>query len=335
MSSYIELLNEISLEINIFLGLTFFILGFIGNIFNIILFSSLFNIKIFPPIPGRVYLLIVSIANFIFVGYLLLTRILISAFSIPLTNTYDVICKTRFYIGQVTMYTSLYTTCFATIDQYFSTNRSVRIRQLSKMSFAKSIVSISIFIWILINTPILKLYQLYPRANSASTVCTVYSSSWSFYYTYFQSLIFLCIIPMSLFILFSILTYRNIHSSQRINRIISNQMNQLVVLQSTTMFISLFVATIQIIYQNVTANLVKDQLRSAQDNLFNTLANLFTYVHYIGGFYIYFLSSKSFRKKLFDQIFKRNQSIQSNGTRSMWSHKIGQFQKTSGPPMNG
>jgi hypothetical protein len=256
-----------------------------------------FKQKIFPESPGRLYLLTVSIADLVFVGYLLLTRIVISGFLIPVTNTISFICKSRFYIGQICMFTSLYCSCFATIDQYFLSSRSVRIRQLSRLSFARIIVSVSVVIWCLINIPPLFLYNLYPKANGTSTVCTVYSSSWTFYYTYFQSLMFLCVIPLSTFILFGLLTRNNLRSVRQLHRSITRQMTRMVLFQSMTMALSLFIATIQIIYQAVTLNIQKDALRLAQDNMFNTVANLLTYVNYIGGFYIYLFSSKSLKKQ--------------------------------------
>ncbi|CAF4118739.1 unnamed protein product, partial [Rotaria sordida] len=276
MSSYIDLLNTAAQKVNIIVGITFFVLGLVGNSMNILIFSSLLKIQVFPPSPGRLYLLATAIANLVFVGYLLLTRILISGFFIPVTNTINFICKSRFYIGQVCMFTSLFCTSFATIDQYFISNRSVRIRQLSHLSFAKIIILVSVFLWCSINIPVLFLYNVYPRNNGTSTVCTVYSPAWSFYYTYFQSLALLCLVPLSIFIIFGILTRRNLHSVRQFHRSISRQMTKMILLQATTMGLSLFIATVQIIYQSVTMNIQKDALRNAQDNIFNTVANLLT-----------------------------------------------------------
>ena len=72
-----------------------------------------------------------------------------------------------------------------------------------------------------------------------------------------------------------------------------------------TMALSLFIATVQIIYQAVTLNIEKDAIRSAQDNMSNTFANLLTYVNYIGDFYIYLFSSKSLRKSLKNLVINR------------------------------
>ncbi|CAF4103164.1 unnamed protein product [Rotaria sordida] len=317
MSSYIDLLNTAAQKVNIIVGITFFVLGLVGNSMNILIFSSLLKIQVFPPSPGRLYLLATAIANLVFVGYLLLTRILISGFFIPVTNTINFICKSRFYIGQVCMFTSLFCTSFATIDQYFISNRSVRIRQLSHLSFAKIIILVSVFLWCSINIPVLFLYNVYPRNNGTSTVCTVYSPAWSFYYTYFQSLALLCLVPLSIFIIFGILTRRNLHSVRQFHRSISRQMTKMILLQATTMGLSLFIATVQIIYQSVTMNIQKDALRNAQDNIFNTVANLLTYVTYFGDFYIYLCSSKSLRQALKRIIF--NHETTQSITNTMFS----------------
>ena len=180
-----------------------------------------FNIFSFTEkTPGRLYLLTVSIADLVFIGYLLLTRILISGFLIPVTNTVTFVCKSRFYIGQICMFTSLYDNCFAIIDQYFLSSRSVRIRQLSRLSSARITVLVSIIIWCLINIPSLLIYNVYSTANGTSTVCTVYSSSWTFYYTYFQSLLFLCLIPLSTFIIFGYLTRNNLRNVRQMTRMV-------------------------------------------------------------------------------------------------------------------
>lgn len=298
MTSLIESLNIAAKDVNMIVGISFFVFGLIGNSMNILMFSSVLKISVFPTSPSRLYLLITSIANLIFVCYLLLTRILISGFLIPVTNTINFMCKSRFYIGQVCMFTSLFCTCFATIDQYFLSSRSPRIRQWSQILFAKIIIFVSVTLWCSINIPVLFLYNVYPKANGTSTVCTVYSSAWSFYYTYFQSLAFLCLIPLSIFIIFGILTRKNLRSVHQRHQLISRQMTKMILLQATAMALSLFIATVQIIYQSVTMNIPKDALRNAQDNMFNTVANLLTYITYFGDFYIFLFSSKSLRKSL-------------------------------------
>jgi hypothetical protein len=325
MSSYVDLLNKSGQEVNIIVCILFITLGIVGNIFNILIFSSLLKTKIFPLSPVRLYFLTISLSDLIFVGYLLLTRILISGFLIPLTNTNEIICKSRFYIGQVSMYTSLYSTCFATIDQYLISSRSVRIRRLSQISLTKIIIIISILIWCLINIPVLFLYKLYLKSNGSSTVCTVYSSSWTFYYTYFQSLLFLCIIPLTIFIIFNLLRRNNLRLVRQVDRSITRQMNRMIYFQSMTMSISLFISTVQIIYQFLTANIQKDSLRLSQDNIFNTVANLLTYINYIAPFYIYLFSSKSLRKN-FQNLLRNRHQIQSIDIRTNLSRN--QFNKT-------
>ncbi|CAF3875570.1 unnamed protein product [Rotaria sp. Silwood1] len=307
MSSYVELLNKAAQQVNIVVGIVFLVLGVIGNCLNIVMFSSLLNIKLFPSSPSRLYLLTTAIADFIFVAYLLTTRIMISGFFIPLTNTINFICKSRFFIGQVCIYISLFCTCFATIDQYLLSSRSVKVRQLSQLSFARIIVLILIIVSCLINMPELFIYNVYSRGNGTSTICTVYSSSWTFYFTYIQSLVILCLLPLSIFIIFNILTKNNLRSVRQVHQSIADQMTRMVLLRAMTMALSLLVATVQIIYQAVTLNIQKDTLRIAQDNMLNTVANLLTYVNYICGFYIYLYSSKSLRRNFKDILLNHEQ----------------------------
>ncbi|CAF1347414.1 unnamed protein product [Rotaria sordida] len=94
-------------------------------------------------------------------------------------------------------------------------------------------------------------------------------------------------------------------------------MTKMILLQATAMGLSLFIATVQIIYQSVTMNIQKDALRNAQDNIFNTVANLLTYVTYFGDFYIYLYSSKSLRQALKRIIF--NHETTQSITNTMFS----------------
>ncbi|CAF1505217.1 unnamed protein product [Adineta ricciae] len=305
MSSLINVLDKISEQINIILGIAFFVLGMIGNFCNILVFSPILKTKLFPSSPSRLYILIGSIADFIYVLYLLSTRILISAFFIPVTNTSPFMCKTRFYIGQVCTYASLYTTCFATIDQYCLTSRSVKIRQLSRLSLARKILYPLIIFWILINIPELFLYDVYPTANGKSTVCTVYSPIWDFYFTYIQSLILHCIIPLVLLIVFGLLIKHNLSTVRQLHPSIIRQMTRMILFQALAMAISLFVITTNTIYQQVTQNISRDSLRSSQENLFYTIARLFSFVNYMVSFYIYLYSSKSLRKNFKNVLLNR------------------------------
>jgi len=98
----------------------------------------------------------------------------------------------------------------------------------------------------------------------------------------------------------------------------SRQMTRMVLLQSLTMSLSLFIATVQIIYQQITMNISKDSLRTAQDNIFNTVANLLTYVNYFGDFYIYLFSSESLRRNL-KNILMNREKTQSIGTNTRFT----------------
>lgn len=283
MAPTIDLLNEATQKLMIVVGIAMFVFGFVGNCLSVLTFSSVMKIRLFPPTVSRIYLLIAAIADLVFVAYLLSTRVLMTGFI-----------------------------SFAAMDQFCLTSRSARIRRLSQYSRAKKISFSFILLWCLVNTPVLFLYGVYPTAvNSSSTICTVYSNEWAFYYTYIQSLILFCLLPLSLIIIFGFLTRRNILSMHQVHGSISRQLTRMILLQLLVMVLSLGVTTVQIVYQTITLNIEKTALRSAQDGMFNAVANLINYVSYCSGFYIYLYSSKSLRQNLKNLLCnnEQNQSV--------------------------
>jgi hypothetical protein len=89
-------------QINIYGGLYVFCMGMIGNIFNIIIFTSL---KTFRETSAAFYLNITSIVDIFQLIVSLLSRILMAGYNIDRTTTSLFICKTQ----QSTLVTTMLT----------------------------------------------------------------------------------------------------------------------------------------------------------------------------------------------------------------------------------
>ncbi|CAF1402951.1 unnamed protein product [Didymodactylos carnosus] len=82
------------------------------------------------------------------------------------------------------------------------------------------------------------------------------------------------------------------------------QLTQMLLLQLTTIIVSLIPYCAQTTYSAITMNEQKDSLRLAGDTLFVSISNLLFYLAYVTSFYIYVISSKAFRSKLVKRIPK-------------------------------
>jgi len=125
-----DTLNFISQEFHIYFGLFILILGVIGGIFNVLIFTIF---KTFRETTCAFYLTIVSIVN---IGQLLtalLVRVLSDGFYIDIRRT-SWGCKIQVYMATWCTLVSTTTMCLATIDQYISmsTYRHYSNKQLAQ-----------------------------------------------------------------------------------------------------------------------------------------------------------------------------------------------------------
>ncbi|CAF4581966.1 unnamed protein product, partial [Didymodactylos carnosus] len=225
------------------------------------------------------------------------------------TKTNVLICKLRAFVVQVGGLVSLSNVCLATIDQYFVTCRKVRIRRLSNLSTARLVILLTIILWSGHGLPLLLLYNIYPviQQNQTTTVCSHNSTPYTLYNVYFVNLILFGLLPLSIMILFSLMVWKNMQKVGAVSSVhyrYDRQLTQMLLLQVTTIVISLIPYCAQTTYSAITMNEQKDSLHLARDTLFVSISNLLFYLIYVTSFYIYVTSSKAFRSKLVKRISK-------------------------------
>ena len=198
-------LPYIGQQITIYVGFFFLIVGVVGNVINILVFSS---VRAYRTTPCTFYFLCASIYNIIYLSINLTSRIAISGFGIDLTRTSTSWCKIRLFIGVGMILTSLTCSCLATIDQFFSTSKSAHLRRFSNIKWAHRMVIIVTIIWLAHGVPFLCFFNISPVTNS----CTNTNYAYSIYYQIIL-LVYYCVIPVLVMVTFGYLAYRNINQT--------------------------------------------------------------------------------------------------------------------------
>ena len=129
-------------KLMIIIGTTMCILGLIGNILNICVFTLWSCSRRQASISktnhnnrtnnSSLYLLVSSFANLIVIIYPLLTRIMFDGYNYLITPKNSIIlCKLRYYVLHTFDLISLICICMAILDRYLISSRKVYLRGLS------------------------------------------------------------------------------------------------------------------------------------------------------------------------------------------------------------
>jgi hypothetical protein len=190
-------------------GFFVFFVGMIGNILNIIIFTSL---KTFRETSAAFYMTATSAADIFQLVVGLLSRILISGYNIDPTKTSSFICKTRQFILITTWLIIFTCMCFATIDQFLSSTN--RWRHLCNTKVASRLVIIAIIVCLLHGIPILLFQGLYPPPGTGQTSCSFTNTGFSIYYNQFLFPVLLGVLPLLIRIIFGLLAFINVRRLQ-------------------------------------------------------------------------------------------------------------------------
>jgi len=197
-SATINSLQYATNQVYLYGGLFILITGVIGEVFNILIFTTL---KTFRKTSCGFYLTIVAISNFGQMITAVLIRTLNYGFSIYLIQT-TWICKIREYSVVFFALMTFTSICLATIDQFLSFIRP----QWNNLRLAHRHIAFACFIWLGHNIP----YLIYCDISSGS--CQNLSPGFSNYVNYFVWPVFLGCLPVFIMIIFSILAFYNVRT---------------------------------------------------------------------------------------------------------------------------
>jgi len=196
-----EFILKISQQFAIFSSLFLLFIGSIGNIFNILVF---YYLKLFRHNQCAFFLKIESFTNIIFLIIVLPLRIINNAFGYDPTQI-SLFCKVRRAVIQSFSFIPFLLICFASIDQYLSTNSRSYLRRLSTLKLAHHLTCFAIFIWVL--HAILSLTFIEIRSTAH---CAVYNVLFQQYLLFVQLFLINGFVPLFISSTFVILAYLNV-----------------------------------------------------------------------------------------------------------------------------
>lgn len=265
--SNINVLNSISQQFHIFYGLPVIILGVIGGILNIIVFTTL---KTFRETTCAFYLTISSLFN---IGQLitaLLVRVLSEGFKTEIRNI-SWICKIQSCLAGWFVLVSLTTICLATIDQVLSLSK---YRRFSNIRIAQRCILITCFIWS-IYAVIILIYRDTPLG-----VCILVNPQFAMYLSRYHLSIVSGILPVSIMITFSLLAFYHVRTlgSRQINIVRLSRDRQLTaMLLVYVIYVVITILPYDIFYIYSQNQSTKDLEQIARNNLITTITILIDY----------------------------------------------------------
>jgi hypothetical protein len=227
-------------------------------------------------------------------------------------------CKIRGYIFQISLMVSRWLVAFACIDRYALTSEKVNLRNFAKTRIAYRIIIIIIIVWSIICTHRLIFYQIEENA------CGILTNTGAAIYQFLYVIIGGGILPTTTMIVCALLIRRNLANKQqrRIHIMNGYQRNTLDQQVLQLLFIQIICYIIFTIPQlaNLVFNTISNTIpnrseeRLAVEQFITFIAELMLYMFPVTSFYLYTLTSRTFRKELTDllhlhplsRVFHRN-----------------------------
>ncbi|CAF3533463.1 unnamed protein product [Rotaria sp. Silwood1] len=313
-SSIVNRLEWSTVILNRWVAPIIFLIGFIGNFFNLMIFTR----KDFFKKSISQYFLAVSINNItmFFIG--LSTRIIESGFQISIFGgDSNVYCKIRTYFVYTAFAISNWFLVFASLDRFYSTNQSAIKRQRfcsNRMAF--KLICLIVIGCILTHIHIIIYYKYiyYENLNNQSIlICTSNNGMYTMFFSFFI-LIFYSLLPPILMLLIGLLTINNVRkfrqriNPSRIQTLLTRDAHQLIKTLSVQITLLIILTTPHScywLYMGFTSekNSIKTTLILEYEKFILNIVRLILYMNYGSGFYIQISISKKFRCE-FIQIIK-------------------------------
>ncbi|UJR19084.1 hypothetical protein I4U23_022215 [Adineta vaga] len=271
-------------------------LGLIGNVFNCIMFTR----RPYRHTPSSLYLLSLSIFSIMYLMWILVPSIYALYYGDPQTQSVTY-CKMRLYISHVFNLYLRYSVVFASADRYFITRTNVHLRSLSSIKTAIKLLLTMFILCLLIaiHMPILM--------NIRNGVCGMIGI-YKLLYAIYQSIVsgLLPIILMSLFSIFTIRSlYQRHHSIQTHIKENDRHLTRMVIVEVIVNVITAIPYSANLLYGALTYFVTNKSVERLEIESFITFITQFM-IYFVGvtPFYLFFLTSKTFRKQFIDLFVK-------------------------------
>ncbi|CAF0977170.1 unnamed protein product [Adineta steineri] len=275
-------------EVTAYFGLFILIIGIIGGILNIIIFTTL---KTFRETTCAFYLTFASIVGMGQLLTALFVRILSDGFSIdPRPMLW--FCKTYFFASNWCLSVWLTSMCLATIDQVLSMSK---YRHLSNLRLAQRFILIACIFWF-IHSLFTFIYW-----DTSSSACAVFNPIYSIYFSHFTLPVLYGCLPLSILIIFSVLAFYKARTlaSQNVNVVRLSRDRQLTAMLLVYIgYIVIAIIPFTSFYIYILNIYTTDPFVLVSNGLIFTITILIEYSMYSVAFYIYCCASERFRKQL-------------------------------------
>jgi hypothetical protein len=289
------------------LSLINFVLGAIGLMFNIVVFTR-------PSLrkePCSLYFFSSTCFNLFVVFVVMPVRIVSNGFNIDLANYNLGICKVEYFAFRAGRTIPCWLTVLACLDRYLHSSTKAHIRRMSSLKTAKLAIKITTVAITLSYSHTLAYYEITNVSNQFNNIVPSCNGQTGIYRTFsaFWYLAMYSLCPSFLMLLFGSLALGNLRrhrrkvspapGSNQIARRTDMQLGRMLIAQVLVIVISTLPFSIYQLYSSFTSNLTKSSLRIAQENLASGTANALTYFAHSSSFYLYTLTGTIFRKEVF------------------------------------
>lgn len=337
VTDYINQLNAVGTAATLGLYIGSFVPGAIGLIFNVLIFTR-------PSLrrePCALYFLSATCLNLFVTVIIIPVRTVSNSFNLDLANYNVGICKVESFSFYATRATFCWLIALACFDRYLHSSANPAMRRLSSLKTARLTIIITS-----ITIPLLYCHMVYyinikistgQNGNTVSQCIFENVTYRTFIALWHLSLYSIC--PSLIMLRFGSLTLNNIRKRRQIlpranenNRIMRRTNTQLLWMLLAQVLVIIILTSPYCIYQLyslITANVTKDALRTAQENLASKITGVVSYYAHSSSFYLYTLTGAVFRKE-FLKIIRQYGCL----NRNMIAPTVIQTQPVSALPRN-
>ncbi|CAF3439868.1 unnamed protein product [Rotaria socialis] len=300
-AAYMATLESVTTYFTTCVGLFIITLGMIGNILNIIVFTSL---QTFRKNPCAFCLLTLSISESGMLLFFALPDTFANIFNYRRDAYVTFPCKIRMAFPQTFGMMTHFIMCYAAIDQRLSTSMPDRHHGIN-IRIMRHLIMIAIFISVLHSIPFFLFHNEQLLAGTNGTICrfTDTNGVFSIYAVYINLPVIQGILPISIISVFGLIALRNVRNmhKKKVQRMRLHLEQQLTSMVLTKMFSAciilmpflIFYITRYIISANTNNTIFQRQLFT----VYRFFIMLF-YLNSADSFYIFLACSPRFHRQL-------------------------------------
>jgi len=303
-------LNNISIQINLYMSNTPFLFGIIGNIFNCWVFIQ----TILRKNPIAIYFLAASLSDLINIIFGMTPRLFNSFGMLFITDTTSASCKIRLTVLFTTRTITSWLILLGAIDRYLTSSPNVNRRLMSNLRKTYQLIGFTCIIcwalWIEI------IYCVDINVPNSTLTCDMKSNTCRAYNDIAVALITI-IFPSSMMLIFGFLTISNIRRIRRLKPCTNNHSsavgikrrrteNSLIcILLSQVFLLTIFNLPQAILYFYITNTMhqPKPPFQLSLEGFILNIALLITFIPNCISFYLYTLTGSLFRETFIECVY--------------------------------